>query len=92
MARRYTRARTVALFVAALELGPTCATTHQSIGDETHFACKVDDDCKSLGSDFTCRSGTCERLHPPDASVAPHDSGSDGPKPRIDARLPSMPL
>jgi hypothetical protein len=91
MNRRSTRASTVALTVTALSLVATCATQSDRIGDETHFACKVDDDCSRIGTGFTCRAGTCERAQGPDASVAPNDSGSDGPMPRRDARPPSMP-
>lgn len=91
MSRRSTRASTVALTASALSLVATCATTSDRIGDETHFACKVDDDCKRLGTAFTCRAGVCERAQGPDSSVVSNDSGSDGPKPRTDARSPSMP-
>jgi hypothetical protein len=46
-----------------------CASKASSRGDETHFLCKVDDDCKALGSEVRCESGVCKAPAPPATHV-----------------------
>lgn len=51
-----------------------CAQMDGGGGDETHFLCKVDDDCRTLGSDYACTRGVCELS----GALADADTGAGG--------------
>jgi hypothetical protein len=61
--------------VSGLALSAACASKTQTSG-ETHFLCKVDADCASLGADYACRDQKCQMTTATDGGGG--SPGTDG--------------
>ena len=57
------------LAVVASALSPSCATSTDGTGSESHFACRVDSDCDAVDSALVCVGGRC--IEPPEAGASP---------------------
>lgn len=63
--------------LAATTLSAACSSKTQTSG-ETHFLCKSEADCASLGADYSCQAGTCQLRSETDAGTGGTGTGGTG--------------
>lgn len=83
---------TLLSLATAVVAGSCAKNPEKQIGDETHFACGTDDDCKTRGTGLSCVAGMCELVERPDASMVRVDSGTPDVMTRQETAPPGTPL